>query len=61
MSFTNKNIELQKILFSEKVNLYVLRLDQIDSEVSGNKWFKLKYNIAEALKQKHYPARFQFR
>ena len=26
----------------------VLRLDLIDPEISGNKWFKLKYNIIEA-------------
>lgn len=29
----------------------ILRLDLIDPEISGNKWFKLKYNIAEAKKQ----------
>ncbi|PID43104.1 MAG: hypothetical protein CSB48_07360 [Proteobacteria bacterium] len=29
----------------------MLRLDLIDSIVSGNKWFKLKYNLHEALSQ----------
>lgn len=29
----------------------VLRLDLIDEEVSGNKWFKLKHNIEKALEQ----------
>lgn len=32
--------------------LAVLRLDLIHSEISGNKWFKLKYNIDEAKLQK---------
>jgi len=29
----------------------ILRLDLIDSEISGNKWFKLKYNLQEAQNQ----------
>lgn len=29
----------------------ILRLDQLHPVVSGNKWFKLKYNIEEAAKQ----------
>lgn len=29
----------------------VLRLDLIDEEVSGNKWFKLKYNIEQAIQE----------
>ena len=38
-------------LLSEKgVQLAVLRLDQIHSTVSGNKFFKLKYNLEEAKK-----------
>src|ERR1051326_29320 len=40
-----------------EVKLYVLRLDNPDSyrghpHISGNKWFKLKYNLEEARKQK---------
>jgi 1-aminocyclopropane-1-carboxylate deaminase len=31
--------------------LDVLRLDAVHPEISGNKWFKLKYNIAEAKRQ----------
>ncbi|GAA3914193.1 1-aminocyclopropane-1-carboxylate deaminase/D-cysteine desulfhydrase [Litoribacillus peritrichatus] len=31
-----------------KVNLFCLRLDLTDLAVSGNKWFKLAHNIAEA-------------
>jgi 1-aminocyclopropane-1-carboxylate deaminase len=34
------------------VQLSVLRLDLIHPSVSGNKWFKLKYNILEAKAQK---------
>lgn len=29
--------------------LGVLRLDEIHSEISGNKWFKLKYNLEQAI------------
>lgn len=35
------------------VELYVLRLDQTDARVSGNKWFKLKYNLREAQRQRN--------
>lgn len=33
------------------VNLYVLRTDQLHPEISGNKLFKLKYNLEAARKQ----------
>jgi len=33
----------------QTVPLDVLRLDKIDSVISGNKWFKLKYYLKEAL------------
>lgn len=33
------------------VNLRVLRLDQCCPDLSGNKWFKLKYNLSEAREQ----------
>jgi 1-aminocyclopropane-1-carboxylate deaminase len=36
---------------NERVNLSILRLDQIHPIVSGNKWFKLKYYLQEALHQ----------
>lgn len=40
---------LKHTLFREKeVQVSVLRLDTIHPEVSGNKFFKLKYNLAEA-------------
>ncbi|MBC6368898.1 1-aminocyclopropane-1-carboxylate deaminase [Algoriphagus sp. AK58] len=42
---------LQHPIFDEKkVNVSLLRLDQIHSGVSGNKFFKLKYNLEEAKK-----------
>lgn len=36
-----------------KVEMGVMRLDQVHPAVSGNKFFKLKYNLSEALKQNH--------
>ncbi len=33
------------------IRLDILRLDQIHPQLSGNKWFKLKYNILEAVAQ----------
>lgn len=39
-------------LFEEKkLEVAILRLDQIHCEISGNKFFKLKYNLEEAKKQ----------
>lgn len=36
-------------LFEEKkMKVYVARLDQIHPLINGNKWFKLKHNLAEA-------------
>jgi 1-aminocyclopropane-1-carboxylate deaminase len=52
MLTTLPQIPLQKIednLFKDKsIQLYLLRLDQSDEIISGNKWFKLKYNVIEA-------------
>lgn len=36
------------LLEEKRVQLAVMRLDQVHSEVSGNKFFKLKYNLEEA-------------
>jgi 1-aminocyclopropane-1-carboxylate deaminase len=44
----NTGISLEK-----GVKLSVLRLDLIHPQISGNKWFKLKYNLEEAKKQGH--------
>lgn len=38
-------------LSSHKVEIAMLRLDALHYEISGNKWFKLKYNLEEAKKQ----------
>ena len=50
-----KNIPLQKIeaafLKEKEISLYVLRLDLVHPHISGNKWFKLRYNLEEARKQ----------
>ncbi len=32
-----------------QVSVYLLRLDQIHPHVSGNKWYKLKYNLVQAV------------
>tara|TARA_B110000008_G_scaffold8954_1_gene8795 strand:- start:491 stop:1375 length:885 start_codon:yes stop_codon:yes gene_type:complete len=48
-------IETQEIsipLLKEKeVRLFIKRIDKVHPFVSGNKWFKLKYNLLEAQKQ----------
>ncbi|MAY41003.1 MULTISPECIES: pyridoxal-phosphate dependent enzyme [unclassified Neptuniibacter] len=41
-------IKLQPSIKAD-VALYLLRLDLTDEYVSGNKWFKLKYNLNDAL------------
>lgn len=44
--------KINSSLFSEKgIEVSVLRLDLIHPQISGNKWFKLKYNLEEARKQ----------
>jgi len=39
------------VLVNHDITLDVLRLDKIDPVISGNKWFKLKYYLEEALQQ----------
>lgn len=41
---------IQQLSSIKEYQVDVLRLDLIDEEVSGNKWFKLKYNIEAAKK-----------
>lgn len=47
-----KNIVTQKInfplLLEKNIEANVLRLDTIHPEISGNKWFKLRYHLEEA-------------
>jgi 1-aminocyclopropane-1-carboxylate deaminase len=54
MQFQTKNIPIQevKLDFSTDVRLFIKREDLIHPFVSGNKFRKLKYNLAEALKEK---------
>ncbi|OJJ19203.1 1-aminocyclopropane-1-carboxylate deaminase [marine bacterium AO1-C] len=40
------------VLDQYKISLYVYRIDLIHPQVSGNKWYKLKYNFLEAKKQR---------
>lgn len=41
------------LLEQKRVALQVLRLDQVHPEVSGNKFYKLQYNLQQALSQNH--------
>jgi len=51
----NKNSSIQQIHFSEiedrGVTLFIKREDELHPFISGNKYRKLKYNLAEAAKQ----------
>ncbi|OQP43219.1 hypothetical protein A4H97_13205 [Niastella yeongjuensis] len=40
-----------ELLYRKNVAIDVLRLDLIHPVISGNKWFKLKYHLQEALQQ----------
>lgn len=57
MQFDSKSIPLQAIqepIFEHYgVQLNVLRLDLTHAHISGNKWFKLKYNLLEAKNNGH--------
>jgi 1-aminocyclopropane-1-carboxylate deaminase len=51
---TYDNITLESIhttWLPDRIQAAMLRLDKIHPEVSGNKWFKLKYNIEAAIAQ----------
>ena len=39
------------IVKEKEVRLFIKRLDKVHPFISGNKWFKLKYNLLEAQKQ----------
>lgn len=41
------------LLKEKKIRLCVKRLDLISADLSGNKWYKLKYNLEEAKRQGH--------
>jgi 1-aminocyclopropane-1-carboxylate deaminase len=40
-----------ELLYEKNVPIDVLRLDRIHPVISGNKWFKLKYHLQEAIRQ----------
>lgn len=47
-----KTQEIYSSLLKEKeIQLFIKRIDQIDEYASGNKWFKLKYNLLCAREQ----------
>ena len=50
MKIETKKISLP-LLDEKEVRLFIKRIDKIHPFVSGNKWFKLKYNLLEAKKQ----------
>ncbi len=37
-----------EFILKRKINLFIKRIDLIHPQISGNKWFKLKYNLIEA-------------
>jgi 1-aminocyclopropane-1-carboxylate deaminase len=41
----------QQLIANDEYRVDVLRLDLVHPQISGNKWFKLKLNLEEALKQ----------
>jgi 1-aminocyclopropane-1-carboxylate deaminase len=47
----NIDLVIDERLQAKQVRLNILRLDQVHPLVSGNKWFKLKENIKDALQQ----------
>ena len=51
MKIETKEISLP-LLDEKEVRLFIKRIDKIHPFVSGNKWFKLKYNLLEIEKQK---------
>jgi 1-aminocyclopropane-1-carboxylate deaminase len=50
--FSNQPI-IQTLSCEQPFQVDVLRLDLIDKEISGNKWYKLTYNLAKAIEEKH--------
>ena len=46
-----QNVAYQQIPVDAPIQLTMKRLDQIHPHISGNKFFKLKYNIEEAIRQ----------
>lgn len=53
MGKTNTPVQIvsDELLSANGVDLGVLRLDMLHPHISGNKWYKLKYNLMEAADQ----------
>ncbi|WKN33052.1 pyridoxal-phosphate dependent enzyme [Porifericola rhodea] len=43
----------QELTFAKGIHLDILRLDKVHPYISGNKWYKLKYNLLEAKAQSY--------
>ena len=54
MNLNTSNIPIQQLqsLSKNGIETFILRLDLIHPIISGNKWFKLKYYIEDAIKYK---------
>ena len=52
MKIESQEISLP-LLKEKEIRLFVKRLDKVHPFISGNKWFKLKYNLIEAKKLGH--------
>jgi 1-aminocyclopropane-1-carboxylate deaminase len=46
-----EEVQLQKIDYYHWGECTVKRFDQMHAEINGNKWFKLKYNLQEAVRR----------
>lgn len=51
-NITSQPVSIDKVSF-QNIPLHILRLDKIHSIISGNKFFKLKYNIEAAINNQH--------
>lgn len=55
--FEINEVDLEEVKFpgisATDFKVFVLRIDKLHREISGNKWFKLKYNLIEAEKLNH--------
>ena len=51
LSFPPPRVEPIPFYSSHNHEVFVLRADAIDPVISGNKWFKLRYYLAEAMQQ----------
>jgi 1-aminocyclopropane-1-carboxylate deaminase len=52
MDISLKEIAISTLELQSNFQIDMLRLDTLHPTISGNKWFKLKYNLQQALEQK---------